>query len=360
MQKNHKGIKETILYYPTISIPSNEWLKQAVLYWDEVGSIVPQRYDETEINPYSPEIQYLKDEGEFRPFRTDLIYRQSWNVVQEFENELLDVIASDEFQNRLAPIEKRRISSCIHEDKVSDTVFHFLRDEGLALRRDGVYGWYFFETKTALLYMSLLAKYLAAEDSEHTISSTNLPAYNKLNFGAKSNSADSLNVFSVKFFNMLPVPDENTSFQDILHFKRKRRDELLRFRKVLNKFQKTISSCESHSDLKDAYSDFNLEIETGVSNLIQALDDAKLSTRLGYLESLVTATSPALIGLAAVGTGLFPTLAALPVSFLFKGALAAAGIKVGKFAVDKRNERRKIQRDSPFSYINSAKRAFII
>ena len=32
-----------ILYYPTIEIPDVAWLKNALLYWDEVSTIVPSR-----------------------------------------------------------------------------------------------------------------------------------------------------------------------------------------------------------------------------------------------------------------------------------------------------------------------------
>ena len=30
------------LYYPTIDISNEEWLKTAILYWDEINTIVPQ------------------------------------------------------------------------------------------------------------------------------------------------------------------------------------------------------------------------------------------------------------------------------------------------------------------------------
>lgn len=32
---------QTILYYPTINIQDGAWLRNAILYWDEVPSIVP-------------------------------------------------------------------------------------------------------------------------------------------------------------------------------------------------------------------------------------------------------------------------------------------------------------------------------
>lgn len=37
------------LYYPTIDIPEEGWLKSAILYWDEIQTIVPSSFQ----NPYS-------------------------------------------------------------------------------------------------------------------------------------------------------------------------------------------------------------------------------------------------------------------------------------------------------------------
>ena len=53
MKHATEPLKNTILYYPTISIPSNQWLRHALLYWDEIGSIIPRRYDENPLASYS-------------------------------------------------------------------------------------------------------------------------------------------------------------------------------------------------------------------------------------------------------------------------------------------------------------------
>jgi len=39
-------IGRSVLYYPTITIPPGSWLRNAVLYWDSVGSIVPRSFDD--------------------------------------------------------------------------------------------------------------------------------------------------------------------------------------------------------------------------------------------------------------------------------------------------------------------------
>ena len=80
--------KRTILYYPTIRIPTTIWLRQALLYWDEIASIVPRDYEDNAFDPYTPEIQYLKSEGQFRPIRPETFVADERGT-KEFHKELI-------------------------------------------------------------------------------------------------------------------------------------------------------------------------------------------------------------------------------------------------------------------------------
>ncbi|HHT9131146.1 MAG TPA: hypothetical protein ACFYED_01530 [Candidatus Tripitaka californicus] len=35
---------DKVLYFPYIRVPENEWFTRVLLYWDEIGSIVPSEY----------------------------------------------------------------------------------------------------------------------------------------------------------------------------------------------------------------------------------------------------------------------------------------------------------------------------
>lgn len=35
---------DKVLYFPYIRVPGNEWFTRVLLYWDEIGSIVPSEY----------------------------------------------------------------------------------------------------------------------------------------------------------------------------------------------------------------------------------------------------------------------------------------------------------------------------
>jgi hypothetical protein len=127
------------------------------LYWDEIGSIVPIDYEERTLIPYSPDIQYLKEEGEFRPFRPrELAYR--WEKVQELMKELVGIIETPKFQNLLPRREMRLLHSRIHRDKVSDGIVDYLEHWGLAQRDKEDWDWIRFENRTALLYIVLPCK----------------------------------------------------------------------------------------------------------------------------------------------------------------------------------------------------------
>src|ERR1043166_3245112 len=67
--------KAAILYYPTIDVPTDDWLRQALLYWDEVGSIVPEQWEAD--HHYRDDIRYLRDEGEYRAFRPEVFTQSS-------------------------------------------------------------------------------------------------------------------------------------------------------------------------------------------------------------------------------------------------------------------------------------------
>ena len=54
----------SILYYPDINMKDQSWLRNAVLYWDKVSSIVPEE-DKTIV--LSPEICELMEQDYYRP-----------------------------------------------------------------------------------------------------------------------------------------------------------------------------------------------------------------------------------------------------------------------------------------------------
>jgi hypothetical protein len=112
-------MKRSILYYPTINIPTNSWLRNSLLYWDEISSIVPQDYDDNNLIKLSSDIEYLIKKGLFRPIRPDQLLRENdnWEAMNDFMTEFMEAVDSPEFKSLL--IKSRQHAVRIHGAKIS-------------------------------------------------------------------------------------------------------------------------------------------------------------------------------------------------------------------------------------------------
>lgn len=328
-----------ILYYPHIYQISDSWLRQALLYWDEIGSIVPQSYEKEK--PYGNELAFLKDEGIFRPFRTELVHRE--RECADFLNEITDIVLSAEFQTIAGKASERVFNYDIYREKVNHDIFWILKEAGLAREKNSK--WFEFEYHTGLLYMSLLAKYLASKNTEaSTICGTDSADYEKLNFGAKSNS-ESVEGVKLKFLEMLPVPAANVSFRDIVEFKKKRAEELLDFRKVILDVQAKLRDCKTTESATRILADFSDEMKGEQLKLKRLLDENRISVIAGTIETISKVKAADWIaGVLSSGLSLVATF----------------GINLGKYAIDKRNERSTLLHNSAFSYLYSAEQSGIL
>jgi len=360
-----KRMNRTILYYPTIDIPRTSWLRHAVLYWDEVSSIVPKSWDDKILVELSPDIHYLMDEGRFRPIKPeDLIFKQdNWEAFNQFQKEFEEIVSSRQFQSF---IQRRHKSDCqihinkvginslarIHGNKTSDSILHFLIDRGLA-KRDKQGDWLLFEQNTALLYMSLLAKYLADIDSNQTTIGTDFITYEKFNFKRVTDNAG----FPVVSFNLdkvLPTPKDNVPFEKIIDFKRKREQNLLHFKKYLSDFQVKISNAKSQAELKESAMTFQEGLITGVQDLHAVLSDSKIESSFKSFKSLVNLKSPTLLASAGAIANSKLDLIHLPISLQAIGIATMGAIELTGNYIELRNKTRAKERESPFSYIYQA------
>ncbi len=365
-------MNRTILYYPTIDIPTNSWLRHAILYWDEVSSIVPKNWNDEIAIELSPDIQYLIAEGQFRPVRPeDLIINQS-NLVsfEAFREEFHSIISSAHFQNfinrnlysyrsgRRSLAERERIFSRIHANKVSDMTFYFLEEMGLATREDN-YGWLWFEQNTALLYMSLLAKYLADIDINQTTIGTDYYTYEKFNFNRVS-PENGFPVVSLNLDRVLPTPKDNVPLQDILKFKEKRADNLRHFKKMLSDFQSKVAKSESNKELKETVIGFRETLINGVDDLSKTLNDSKINAGFKTFKSLINLKSPTTLLSTGATLNEKYGIVNLPLDWTAIGIAAVGAIELTGHYIENSNQQRAKLRESPFSYLHYASKAKIV
>jgi len=361
-------MKRNILFYPTIDIPNETWLRNAIIYWDELSSITPMISRDIPVKSFSGNIQYLKDEGIYRPINPNILLNSSnLTSIESFKTEFTDIIDSRDFQRirvpneRFSNIHREKIEtpdSEIHQDKVSYGLLQILENRGLIKNETIDSEWINVDSKTALLYMSLLAKYIAEIDKEATTIGTDNYTYEKLNFTKNRN--DNISFLNTGLNNVLPTPVSNVPFEKIIKFKNKRKNELLKFRNEITKFENSLSKSESIKEMKHHMVEFSERIEIEVNELNKIFKDSKILTIANSLKSLISIKSPTLLVSLAVYAGKASQIANLPIDNTIIGLAVMGSIELGHSYINSRNTRLTTERDSSFSYLYHAEQRGII
>jgi len=344
---------QTVLYYPTINIPDSQWLRQAVMYYDNVSSIVPKNL--WNIYPISPEIRLLKDNGIFQEINPrDLMIQ--YEALHDFEGDLKAIIDSQEFQWALRS-EQKMLDSRVHIEKVAIPIFNYLQKRELA-REDPVRSdWYLFERKTALIFMSVLAAGLA-NIKDSTIPSTDNRTYHDLLFMKKKQSMG-FKCSQLIFNHVLPVPKNTVPIEKILQFRNNHAIELINLRRNIDKFQKKVLSVESQADIVDIGVRYGEELKQNVLILGEDLKNEGISSfwhSLGAflrdVKSTVSESLPYSIKLAVYGGAVGGPPGEIIAGTGYMGmGIAEKGIYLKAANIDARYRQRIQIRDHPFGYV---------
>jgi hypothetical protein len=365
MKKGSTLAKRTILYYPTIGLPRNAWLGQALLYWDQVSSIVPHSYMyDWPADRFSQMLRQLEQEGEYRPIYSDALMYEHTNVSEQFAHELETILDSRAYMSR-----RRRSSSTVsyrlHHDKfISLKVYKILETRGLVRpnqdnERDTE--WISCEQTAARVYMALLARFFADMDQGYTVPGTDSLATEQLVDAAGSETEGTqTSCCTMKLHNLLPTPRADVSLEEIIAFKRKRRDELLTFRKCLDDYQKQLQQVHNNNEIQLINVQFREQLEQAFCDLMATLSEAKLLRRLDTLRVLLTMSAPSIVGVAySLLTGTSP-VASTPIEFQVLGMAAVGALEVGIQRIRKRQDERMLMRQTPFAYIYLAQQQGLI
>lgn len=253
---------ESILYYPTMDIPDENWLKCTILYWDTVQTIAPEeaffnreKYGNKKISPYVAE-------GLIKPVMPSSIFLNELTENDYFTKEFMNFVDT-KFQPREQKIiaEKLAKRKSLDQDKEIFTIMRGklnnvaseLEIRGLARRRDD--GWYAVPREIGIPFMAYLAnvmsfggKAVPCTNSLNTLKhfslsrkfKENLSNYNNRDF-IESLQMTSMNRHRHKIINeMLVFPAENISPKNIRKFKEKNWELLNNFRKYIEGFLKGI------------------------------------------------------------------------------------------------------------------------
>ena len=339
-------MKTTLLYYPSFKIPAHEWLTDALLYWDEVGSIVPARM-ERGLN--HPNIKYLTDEGCYRRFEPHPAFK-SFSEEPSFEQELASRLDSSVFAQKLASDDSGQFWDLAFE-KVTYRAWELLADRELTSTKHFTTSWIKVRRPAAIAYMGLLADRLARSDkSGYVKPSTDREDYEDIIF-SNANLPNSQQGMSVKLLNLLPKASPDTELRTLLEFKAKRRDELEEFKRLLNHYRSQIVSCPDDATARLILDDFKQKIVPSGETIQRLFGENRIKGIVGTVRMIFAtggATWIADAGAKALGVSSHdPKVVAASLGL---GLLAAGSIELAAYSLESKARHREIK-ESPYSYL---------
>ncbi|WP_414756034.1 DUF6236 family protein [Anabaena sp. CCY 9910] len=359
------------LYYPWIDIRDEGWLKNAVLYWDHVHTIVPISVD----NPYSNDTsQELLNEGLLSPFQVQSDMREIRDLTDDVfkyldSQEGIEVLFAQEISetHRIhfdkIPDEIRELVE-IHPDKLPERIRAELKG-GLLSEGDE---WITVDKRFASFYMTLLATRLSDQIGAGLL--TDIPGNNKLANSAKLDSKLNLPKSRRHRYGYednrnhkdMPVSlsqgmladlileriniDPETPVTEIIKFRRRYADELGRFRVKIAKLTESVSNDTSFSRLHQQINDLYVnEVQPEINTLKRILSEQRINW---VAENFIKVTffSTGAVSLPHTVLGLSVPHA------LFVGA----GISLIASAILYNRDKANCLRQNPFSYLLGAEK----
>ncbi len=355
------------LYYPSIDVTNELWLKNALLYWDEINTIVPNSIE----HPYSqPTTQYLYDEGILKPIRVN----SDMTLISEIAEDALRYLHTAEGFQVLNPITARNKRNQVQEESpflARDLGFAYLYPEKMSGRLIAELSYYFDGNEPiavnrlfANYYMTLLANKLCetyvlsplTDDPEIS----NFGGLYRLDNVAKIARFRGLYEGNRKHRETILLAQgalidvclkgitirDSVSIDDILRFKREHQDELGFFRTNIEALTKNIPQNVTIEQLQQYINDiYYNDFLPGYNNLKKSLDSSKIKwiaqnfMKVSFFSTSATTLPTALLGLS-VPTALF----------------AGAAISIISSAILYNKEKQEILRDNPYSYLLSIKK----
>ncbi|EAT59175.1 hypothetical protein [Chlorobium ferrooxidans] len=288
-----------ILYFPYINVPDTAWFSRMLLYWDEVGAIIPYDFIDNpeKLNCHTRSLvteeliqqiipsQYLWKIPNFRNAFT--------HYLTQFDASILD-------KRRSAFIDQRMFK--IHIEKM-EGIESDLVDLKLAKRID--YAWYYVEKDTAIEFMSYLAATLGKiSELDFAPTTDDISYLNKFLSSSGSVIATERILEKLRLevlSDILPAPTRRLSAFEIKNFKDSHHNDLKSFRNNVERELITIADINDPELKKRRIELFKEESADQIELIIDAMKKSGFGniglSKVGAIVSAVPGVS-SLVGLA--------------------------------------------------------------
>jgi len=343
-------VSSCALYYPTIDIYDETWLKNAYLIWDGIRTIVPLSLEGMAYHNHTS--QFLEDEGYLQPILVNPSESVVKNLVRKVKKYaqseegiacLNSVIPNNSHRN---PYSDDRAAFYLHSEKLPYEIQEILKD------KIGDEGWIRVSENFANFYMTLLANDIASRKSLALLTDYSTLAglttkciensvTPKFTVASMPPSATCQNLLIKMVIDGIRI-DPKTSFQDLRSFKNHHRDELCNFRNGLDE----ITSMSVPDGI-----DYDGMVQT-VSDIYERkirlpYNDLKAALKGAHINFLTDISSLAYTGITTKVLGVITNLSA-PMQLL-----VGTGIYVAVGCIKNYANKCNLKRTSKMSYLLS-------
>ena len=298
------------LYFP--NHPSDgPWLRHALLYYDFVGTTVPEELESHLDHWELPgHLHELREKDQYKPVLN------SGNM-QDVLTDIADIGSAFDFAR--VPY--------------ADIPLVFLSRPDITVLDT--------QTGARLSFPNLLAEAVARFSEPIAVPSTDNPTSHSQVYSTNQHPTNSHAMIELAY-SCLPVPNEAMSLSAIVDFKNRYSDERLRLQLALDSFRRVLRECEDEQQLRAEINACSRKLDVAVSELQKALGRNALETASGLVRELLSVkTALVTVACAAVGGSLsgliVPTL--------------AAGLSIGTATISFVHKRTELRARSPYTYL---------
>lgn len=307
------------LYYPHINLTNKNWVKYALLYYDNISRIVPSTVEPQD----SEEIITIKNETGFIDDHSP-DHREISETFRQFSRGLERIIETDtffhdryfhdmhlhgrrymEYREHRADFYRdlvRTSGTYIHIEKLDSRLKERLFEIGLAIPGRHEYeDWIKIDNELGLLYMAFLAKSISnrqimpiVTDIESSFSSS---IYFEPSIVSDYQGELEYKLGTLLISNFAPKNINDVPLDKILEIRKKYADERLAFYSSINTLCKKLPEIETQEGMKAALNYHSKIIGKETENLKKAYESHRIETANSFLTVSVPSTITSLTGL---------------------------------------------------------------